>query len=533
MNYKRYIQICTTLLILGLFSMMLGGCKVNFGDTNVDPNNPSEEGKQSTYLMLRAMQGVTFAYFSTRPAPNVNTYDPFSQIYPQYIAEAKNVQYTTFQTEAFDMWWYYDIFLKNLQAIEQMANDKELSQSGLFTAMGSKNNQLAVAKTLKAYYYMHLADILGMIYFEEALQGDEGNVTPKFNTVEEVYTALDKELNEAYQLFNPREPLNRQFDIIYQGNVEHWKKLNASLRMMMAIKLADVAPADGKARFAKAYADGAIEDNSANMCYQYLLENDNRHPMYDNEYMGSQRKDFYPSKTLVDEFIKRKDPRMFTYAQPNSDGEMLAVPFGTDRTKITEYTGKVCRFAEPLYAKDARISLVSASRILLLEAEAAVRGWITAEPQDLLTKGIRASFQNKGVAKMLASYKADEEKSKVYQSLKKKLGFAETIEEYLQLPQNNIAQLTPEKQIEEIAMQRWMNGFMENGIEAWSDWRRLNVPKLDQGDASRSSIGHIPYRRTYSGGDYETNLDNYQQVLKTQGENSMSTRIWWDVADNH
>ena len=80
-------------------------------------------------------------------------------------------------------------------------------------------------------------------------------------------------------------------------------------------------------------------------------------------------------------------------------------------------------------------------------------------------------------------------------------------------------------------MQRWLANYMQDGVEAWSDWRRLNVLKLYPGSAA--AVTHIPYRRVYYPDDYNTNLDNYNAAIAVQGADDMDTRVWWDVADNN
>ncbi|MBR8732006.1 hypothetical protein IX308_001313 [Porphyromonas levii] len=503
--------------------LLLNGCG-KFGNINVDPNNPST--KDTRYLFSRAMQGVTFAVYTSSPAPSVDMYDPFSQLYPHYFAEAKNVQYTQFGIKDFNMTAYYTTFLKNLHLIKQMNTTEGVKDSEAVSSMGANNVQLGIAMTLEAFYYMHMTDIVGMIYYDEALLGDDGNFTPKFETQEHIYAELDKKLVEAYALLGKGGAINNYYDILYGGNLAKWQKLNASLRMLMAIKLSDVAPEVGKARFAKAYADGGIATNPDNFSYQYTLEDDNMNPIYSNYYVDK-RKDFYPSATLVDKFIALKDPRVYTYAKPTAAGELFAVPFGTPRAKIGDYTGKVSELHPFITQKDAKITIISATRMLLVEAEAAVRGWITADAKALYAEAIKLSFENKQVKTAIEQLTADG----LFDALQGKYALTTTVADYLAQDAVKL-QGSNQEMINQIALQRWLAGFNENGIEAWSDWRRLNYPKLEVGEAGAINVSHIPYRRFYYLNDYETNRENYDKVIKTQGPDNFDTRVWWDVADN-
>ena len=512
-------KILYILAVTGLFVLTSCG---DFGDMNLDPNHPLQV--DTRFLFTRACQGTTFAVYSNAPAPSVDTYDPWSQIYPQYFAEGKNIQFTEFSVVDFDTRIYYNTFLRNLKLIIDMNEDPEQKMTEFVISMGSNENQIAAAKTLRAFYYMHMTDILGMLPFSEALMGDEGNFTPKYDTQKDIYDALDAELNEAYTMFDESSSLSSKYDILFNGNISKWKKLNASLRMLMAIKLSDVDPNIGKTRFSKAYQDGGIESNTDNLRYRYLNETDNMNPLHDNMIVSA-RVDFAPSKTIVDALLNLKDPRVFSYAIPNPQGKFDAVPFGVPRAEIVNYVGKIAMFNPKLYEMNAPVTIISAARMLLIEAEAAVRGWINADPETLYNQAIAMSFAEKDFESDLAKYDPEE-----LQELMDLYDFVTDLDAYIAQPSVALTG-TDQQKIEKIAMQRWLNGFLEDGIEAWSDWRRLNVPKLDPGRATIET--HIPYRRFYYLQDYETNMANYKAAIAAQGPDNFDTRVWWDVADNH
>lgn len=481
-----------TLAFIGLVSLNSCG---DFGDLATDPNNPSSP--ETRFLFTAACSNVyVFAY-------NAN-YNPWTQLFPQYLSERQNIQYSNFALTDFDTRAFYYKHLQNLEEIIALNSDEATKSEGNVVQLGSNNNQIAVARTLRAYYYMHLTDILGMIPYSEALKGDEGVFSPKYDTQEYIYTDLDKELTEAYAQFEEDGALDKTYDILYSGNVSSWKKLNASLRMMMAIKLSDVAPETGKERFVKAYNDGGMTENAEALVYKFMNEEMNQNPLYDNMVVGA-RKDFAPSKTILDQLIAYNDPRLEAYADPNSKGEYDGMPFGILQADVAKYSDQAV--FDPRYYENQNtpITVISPSHILLIEAEAAVRGWIdSGKAEELYKAGIKASF---------GQYSLESE-----------------FDNYYMQPQIALSGTDQEK-IEKIAMQRWLANFMQDGVEAWSDWRRLNVPKIKPGPSA--SITHVPYRRVYYPDDYSTNMSNYEQVIKEQGADDFDTRVWWDVTDNN
>lgn len=465
----------------------------DFDDTNIDPNNPSQPDTRFLF---------SYACKTVRLFTMVGTYDPWNQLYPQYFAERQNIQYSNYAMTDFNTSSYYYEPLRNLEGIIKLNTDEETKQTPYVMQLGSTENQLAASRTLRAFIYMHLTDILGMIPYSEALKGDEDNFTPKYDTQEYIYADLDKELTEAYAQFNEAGSFDKTFDILYNGKISAWKKLNASIRMMLAIKLSDVAPEVGKERFARAYADGGMTDNADLLEYKYLAETANQNPLYDN-IMVAGRKDFAPSKTILDQLIAYNDPRLEAYADPNEDGEYAGVPYGLKQADIANYKNTAV-FDERYYQQNSPVVVISPSHILLIQAEAAVRGWINADAEALYKQGITASF---------AQYALETQ--------------ADT---YCEQPAIKLSGSTEEK-ITKIAMQRWLGNFMQDGVEAWSDWRRLNVPNLKPGPGA--SITHIPYRRYYYPDDYVTNQANYDAAISAQGADNFDTRVWWDTADNN
>lgn len=489
--------------------LSLGSCD-DFGDINVDPNNPADP--DTRYMFAYACKRVyTFAWNGT--------YNPWTQMFPMYIAERQNVQYGTFSVRDFSTQSYYYENIQNLETIISLNSNEETKNESYVAPFGTSANQIAAAKTLRAYYYMHLTDALGMLPYSEAIKGLEGNFTPKYDTQEFIYEDLDRDLTEAYALFDESGTLDDTYDILYEGDIAKWKKLNASLRMMMAIKLSDVNPSAGRERFAKAYADGGIEDNVDRLEYKFLPEQANENILFSN-IVTDGRRDFSPSETIIDSLKSYNDPRLYAYADPNSKGEYEGIPLGINQADVVNYADRA-EFDARFWEQDAPMVVVPASHILLLEAEAAVRGWITADAEDLYRRGIQASFGYYDIDNLVADLTKEE-------ALDPSVDYTD-FDGYMAQPKVQLTGSESEK-IYKIAMQRWLANYLQNGMEAWSDWRRLNVPTLVPGPAMVTS--HIPYRRIYTNNDYNANMDNYNAAIAQQGEDTYDTRVWWDTKDN-
>ena len=499
-------------------SMLFTSCDPSdFGDINKSPNSPSTA--YTTYLFTNAARYVP--YFVLGSA--TNGYNVWQQAWPGYLSESKNNQYGVLGvTSEFGVGTYYLYALKNLQYIIDMNEDPDQKDAVNVAGFGTSANQIAASKTLMAFYYMSISDIIGPIAISEAFLGaKEDNWTPKYDTQSEAYTILDNMLKEAYGQFDTNGSLDASADVLYGGNIAKWKKFNASLRMLMAIKLCDVDPATGKTRFAAAYADGGMKDTADGFDFTYDDLNWNMMYYWCNPDYSGAGFCWVPNMFIVDQMKEFEDPRMFQYFdiegyRGTRDPELFprdqytsfyGVPFGLeDNNRVNAWVDCCASINSKMIAMDATVPVIPTSRVLFAEAEAAYRGWISADPKTLYEAGIKSSFEwwgTSGADKYIASPK--------------------------------IAYKGGTDGLEQIALQRWIAGYLADGIEAWSDWRRLDIPKLPVGpgavDAGNTSY---PYRLAFSASQGPRyNTENYEQALKDlSGPDVSTSRVWWDVADN-
>ncbi len=499
--------------------VLLTGC-VDFGDINKSPNAPSTAF--TGYLFTYACRYIP--YFSLGDA--TNGYDPFQLEWTGYISESKNNQYgplaTTAQFSRANGIYLYA--LKNLNMIIRMNEDPEQKDLINVTSFGSAANQIAAAKTLMGYYYMSLTDIMGPIVLSEAFKGESEDIwKPKYDTQKDVYTQLDAILTEAFRQFDTNGALSSN-DIIFGGDISKWKKLNASIRMMLAIKLCDVDPSAGKTRFAAAYADGGMTSPADDFNYTYDDLYWNRlYYWVSPDYSGAGF-NAVPNMFIVEQMKALKDNRMFKYFDiegykgsrseasfpRDSYDSFYGIPFGLrSNNEVASWSGCCCSIASSLLGMGATVPIIPAARVLLTEAEAAWRGWISADAKSLYEAGIKASFEQWG---------------------------AEGADAYIASADVAYKGGNGQDALEQIAIQRWIATYMADGIEAWSDWRRLDIPYMPVGPgAIDSGNDHYPYRLGYyTDTDVAYNYDNYVIALQdlSNKTDDVSNRVWWDVKDN-
>lgn len=502
-----------------LLAVTVTSCDMDdFGDINQSPNQPS-----TAYTSMLFTYSATFVRNFTMTSYE---YDPWMQMRTGYIAESKNNQYGDLDTTvSFNTTNYYRHAIKNLNTIIEMNEDPEINSETNVVEFGDNANQIAAAKTLRAFYYMTMTDILGPIPYSEAFKGESDDIwAPKLDSQESIYAALDADLRQAYSQFNEAGSLTAA-DIFFGGDISKWKKFNATIREMMAIKMAEVAPTEGQSRFAQAYSDGAMETNDDSFSYTFDTKISTT-PYAWFYYIGNlgysgRGLGFAPNKIFVDALKEYKDPRTFTYLTIGSDAYLGARPgdpadfdsyigieLGLENNDaVNVQRGVACSVASKYCEPTATYGLITAARTKLVEAEAATLGWINADANALYQEGISLSFEEQGAA---------------------------GLDEYL-ASEKVVLSSDKETALKQIVMQRFLAGFLTDGIESWSDWRRYDIPSMPMGPQQLLSNHTVyPYRMEYYSDDYAVNEANIQSAVQQYlgGSDDRWSRVWWDVKDN-
>lgn len=472
------------LSIIASASLLVASCS-KFGDTNVNPNGTTTPSTAALLSNVEAGLG-TFAA-QTRDG-----------LYAQMFSETQYTEVSLYALPKLDFDGTYSGLLYDLQNIIEFNSDPE--KIPLAAKFGSANNQIGIARILKAYIFWTLTDRWGDIPYSEALQGAK-NLTPKYDNQESIYKDLVKELTEAADQFDAGAAPTGDF--IFKGNVAAWKRVANSLRMLITLRTSKVYPNPGDwaaTEFNKAFtdADGYIDDSTETLTLMYPGNVAAfRNPFY-NLYNG--RTDFAESKLMTDYMDALDDPRQAAFGSST-----VGFPYGLTRPDAVAFGD-----ANPDYAKilasgfratSSPFPIIKASSVLLAAAEAAERGWIAADAAALYEKGIAESWKQWGIVDpaQLATYMAQDEVS-----------------------------LAAGNALQKIQLQQYF-AYYPDGTQAWANWRRTNVPALVPTPAATNSGGQIPRRFVYGSSAYAVNLDNTNDAAgRLTGGDSPDARVWWD-----
>lgn len=476
---------------IGSFALLLTAVScdkfTDFGDINTSPNSPSQPTTAS--LLTGALSSYSFGIGSTTGSANAMA----PNMYVQHFGDITYIEESRYKTVFWNYTGFYTGPLNNLSTIIKLNTDEATKVTA--AANGSNANQIATARILKAFLFLHITDRWGDIPYTQALKGKE-NFTPAFDKQQDIYTDLFKELKEAGAQFDAGATVKG--DVLFSGSVAKWKKFAASTRAIMALRLSKIDPAKGKTEFASAIADGVLASNADNIKYTYLKDANYENPLYNN-YVTTNRKDFALSNVFVEYLKKIGDPRLPAFGdKPVAADTFRGVPYGVFPT--TWKAQDVSLAATAMRPQDGSVNIITYSQMLFSQAEAIKLGWITGDAKKMYEDAIKASMEQWGVY-TAAAHAA-----------------------YIAKP--DVA-YTDAKALEVIGTQKWISLFYQ-GYEAWAEWRRTGFPALAPAPKPLNASGKIPRRMAYPTTETTLNAKNYADVVARQGADNQDTRMWWD-----
>ncbi|WP_349353576.1 SusD/RagB family nutrient-binding outer membrane lipoprotein [Gracilimonas sp. BCB1] len=478
-----------SIVLVTLVTVLFASCD-DFGNINTDPNNPSQV--RTELLLTNAQKGM-----GDKVGAVMGT------LWIQYMGETQYTDDQEYRNVNANFNGWYTGELQDLQTIIDLNSNPETA--GDVLSGGSNENQIAVARILKAYFYMMITDRWGMVPYSEALQGRE-NLQPAYDAQSAIYSDLIAELKAAAEQIDPSSAAVVG-DILFEGDMDQWAAFANSLRARAALRLSEANASLGSTEFADAVNDGIIQED---VMYPYLSNADNENPWYSR---FRTRTDYAIHKTIADTMKTLNDYRILVYANPAPDqdngdsevtfNEIVGIPFAENAGDIPNseisFPGSAIGAGGPSVGQqDAPLPIITLAEMEFAQAEAVERGWIAGVAADHYNAGIEASWNQWGVFDQ-ANFTA-----------------------YLANPEVTYDTNTWEEQI---GYQRWLALF-PNGYEAWSEWRRLGYPDLEPNEWG--VLNQIPVRFTYPSSEATNNTENYEAAVDAQGPDAPTTNVWWD-----
>ncbi|MFB5945340.1 SusD/RagB family nutrient-binding outer membrane lipoprotein [Albibacterium profundi] len=469
------------LLILPV--VLLGSCVKSLDDYNIDQKNPSEVTPGSLF----ANSTKVISDILTTPNVNSNVFRFWMQ---QWTA-------TTYQDEP-----RYDFVTRNIplnfwtqfyrEALMDLKTSKETIEADEFLDPAIKANQVALTEILSVYAWTVVVNTWGDVPYSEALNLVETG-RPVYDDAATIYTDLFSRLDAAIAALDPSAEGFGASDLIYYDDINAWLKFAHSLKIKMAITIADADAATAQSAFA-ASADKVFNSNADNAAFAYQAASPNNNPVSANLVPPfTSRKDYVIASTIVNKMKDLEDPRMDFFFKDKIDGEYVGGTPG-----VTSPSDDFSHVSDKITDPTFEALLLDYSEVLFIKAEAAARGW-GGNATALYNDAITASMEYWGV------------------------GGAD-IATYLAQPDVNIT-ISGSNYKEAIGNQKWL-ALYNRGYDAWVEWRRLDFPALSP---AQNADGPMPTRLPYVTSEYTLNEDNVSAAAaKVEGGDAADGKVFWD-----
>ncbi|MFT5884347.1 MAG: hypothetical protein ACI9IP_000802 [Arcticibacterium sp.] len=471
------------ILILGSFL----SCTDHFAELNTDKKSLATVPAESLF------NNATERFYHIMNNQNVNT--NVFRLYAQYLAQTSYPEESQYNmvTRSIPANWFARIYRDGLSDIKEAKRLLALVETNVNTAPIQKN-KFAIMSITEVQMYSTLVDLFGNVPYSQAL--DFENPSPVYDDAATIYADLASKLDQAISDLDVNaDSFSSNNDLVNQGNTAMWKKTANSLKLRMAMRLADVDPAKSKSMAESAVAGGVFSDMSEQLSMEYTTSSPYTHPAYEDIVLSG-RADFVGSNTLVDMMNTLNDPRRAIYFDSNISEGFTGGTYGTANSySSATHVGAFFNTA------DSPGIIMSCSEVEFLKAEGAARGYnMGGTAEELYNKAISTSIME------LGGSQAD----------------ADTY-----LAQESVAYSTAAGAWnQKIGIQKWISMFHNGGIEGWTAWRLLDFDGFNAPEGL--TLSDIPTRLLYPVNEATLNGQSLSAAISAIGGNSKTGKIFWD-----
>jgi len=456
-------------------------CSGDLEDMNVDIKNATQAPAETFFN--NAVKNLSDRLSANTYGATGSPWN-ISRLLVQQMSSVTYNEGTTYYTS----YTWDQVYMGVLNNLKQSKSVIESDESAN-TAISS--NQLAIIEIVEVYTYSKLVESFGDIPYSQALDVD--NISPVFDEDDAIYEDLISRLTAAVQSLDESQAGWNQ-DILYDGDVTSWKKFGSSLLFQMGMRIIDAKPSLANSAISAALPN-VFTSNADIAEVEMLSSQPNTSQLYVDIAVGN-RRDIVGCEPFVDFMNALDDPRRSIFFQPvdGTEDVYLGSPSG-----LTVAYFDYSRFGTLFYQPETAVIFLDYATVEFLLAEAAERGIAgVTDAASHYNEAITASFDYYGV---------------------------DGIDTYL--ANSDVAYDTaPGTWQEKIGMQKWIAMFNQ-GLEAWTEYRRLDYPILEA--PPQSFVPTVPVRNTYPISEQTLNRANYESADASIGGDLLTTKLFWDV----
>ncbi|WP_299396808.1 SusD/RagB family nutrient-binding outer membrane lipoprotein [uncultured Gelidibacter sp.] len=470
-------------LVCTLFCFnIITSCTNNFAETNEDPNRINKISPGT--LINPIIYGL--ATHNVNRSASI-TFDLMQVSVPFPSVSGGLHRYDVSQNIGNSSWYNYYKWLNNIKEMHLAAVEVE------------DKNYEAIALTLNAMVYANLTDLFGPVPMTEALNGDEGNLYPAFDTQEFIYKTILADLEKANTLYDTSKKMTYADDILFQNDVKKWQKFTNSLHLRLLLRVSNRTEINAFQQMTNMINNPAVypvfETNEESAILQVTGVTPNVSPW-------GRPQDFRLSVKIGEFFIENlktnEDPRLpfiATTAQDNNNVNIgyKGIPSGyagpESQFEFNASTLNIDQVENPM-----QIFILTYAEVEFIKAELAQRGYI-ADAETHYNNGVTAAIKQ-----------FDTEVPSTY--------FDNPAVKY----DGTLAQ---------IMLQKYYALYFVD-YQQWFEYRRTGLPELPTTEAMLNDKV-MPARFYYPTNVQINNAANYGKAIEMLGgPDNINTTVWWD-----
>ena len=409
---------------------------------------------------------------------------------------------------------------------------------------GTDNNPYhGLGLFFRSFFFMKMTQKVGDLPMTEALKGLD-NTAPKYDSQKDICKQSLLWLDTANTMlagFIGKGFLEFSGDFYYGAGRDaliHWQKVVNSYKLRLLIELSKKesdADLNIRQQFAKIYSDPVtypiFTSNDDNLQYVYN-EKYNYYPDNPSNY-GNYAGRLNIAATLETNLGKWHDLRAMVFGEParglgfsdtsynsfvggktGDDVSTLSTLSGAGNISLYNYNHFYSSFtAEPTL-------ILSYPEVCYCIAEAANRGWISADAEEWYKKGTISMYAFYGLKEgnNIVTFH-DGDKNLIYTV---PFSFTDYFNQPLVKYKGN-----NDSGLAQILMEKYFAYARNSGLQGYYQWRRTGVPEFSVG-AGVGNGGKLPRRFQYPSNELSANADNLTKALQSQysGADDIFKDVW-------
>lgn len=533
---KRLHKIFLAFGFVGL--LLLTSCDKNFDKINTNPDSPEEV--PTPYLMTRLQRNLAFEFYGIWRGVRIPGLCSQHWTQRNYTEEDR---YTFRVSNDDSMFRNLYIYMQNANSIIELNKNRDPEVA----AYGDNDMQTGTAMLMKLWGLQLATETFGDVPYTEAYTYKSGDEMPKYDTQEDIFKFLERDIKEAVSLLLKAKATGKNTswaspttggpscDIIFNGNIDKWIKFGNSLLLRLAIRQSNVNPNwQALATEAINAPGGLMASNDDNATFKFTGPGIPTQASIYTGFFVDGRNDFTMSwqlanlmkgendakKGFTNPVYGLKDPRFEVYVGPtNVDANRFdGLPYGLPTSANNAFVKNNTKTLINLKDKEDNSTIVLSTKFWSTFLDYANVEFILAEINSSSTNlenALNASMEMWGATNYAAFVTAVVDKF-------------------------NAADAEGKKEI--ILTEKYIHNFAHYSNEAWSELRRTGYPKsvISPGQVTAVIDGTeykfnptvpvttIATRMKYPISEDTSNKENLKKAINNMGGfDNVGVPLWW------